>query len=112
MQIRIIYKEDGKIKPYTQTRVYETPYIDGEKNDWMCGFELNDENECAFRVWHIGNSHLRQEKIKWFPRQDYSWDDYFKWLGNKVLRIEVDSETYFEDETIEEDEETVWTTTN
>lgn len=113
MQIKITLKEDGKIKPYPQIQIYETPYIDGEPNDWMCGFELDSKNQCAFRLWHISDKGERMLKISWYPKQDYSWDDYFDWLGTKVLRIQVDGETYFENEEFEiNEEEEEWTKTN
>ena len=115
MQIKITWKEDGKIKPYPLKQVYETPYMDGESNDWVCGFSLNDKNECALRLWHIDNKKNMIEQVHWFSKQDYSWDDYFEWLGTKVLRIEVDGETYFENDDIEIDdnmEEEEWTTSN
>lgn len=115
MQIKITYKEDGKINPFPLTQIYETPYVDGESNEWMCGFNLNKKNECALRLWHVQSNGGRfDERKSWLVKSDYSWDDYFEWLAKKVLRIEVDGEIVWKDESIEigEEEETTWTSAN
>ena len=112
MQIKIIYKEDGKINPLPLTQIYETPYVDGESNEWMSGFDLNSKNECAFRLWHVEKNGRLDERKRWLVKQDYSWDDYFEWLGKRVIRIEAEGAVVWKNDSNEEGEETSWTNEN
>lgn len=111
MQIKITYKEKEDLEPFGKTRIINTPFAnDGQFDDWTCGFMFNKSNNSySFNVYKLCSKYEESSGLTLFEKPDYTFDDYLKWLGRSVLKIEVDGVLYFSDEEFANEEENQWT---
>jgi hypothetical protein len=107
MQIKITYKEKVDLEPYGKTRIINTPFSnDGQFDDWTCGFIFNkNNNSYAFQIYKLTSEFEDSRVLTLFAKKDYSFDDYLKWLGRSILKIEIDGVLYFSDEEFVNEEE-------
>ena len=110
MQIKIIYKEKEDLEPYGKTRIINTPFSnDGDFDDWACGFCFSpNDNSYAFEIYRIEPNGNKGRNFRLFIKRDYSFDDYLKYLGRILLKIEIDGVLYFSDEEFANEEENQW----